>query len=75
MMMRRCMWAFNSYSRDCVSWPQMVQRIKYFNYELCTLPREIDKPALADALWKLVRNENEMLPDTVHNVLDGGALL
>jgi len=32
-------------------------------------------PALADALWKLVSNESEVLPDPVHYVLDGGALL
>ena len=57
----------------------------YFEYELCThpaalfdntsLPWQADKPALADALWKLVDNENEVLPDSVHYVLDGGALL
>ena len=57
----------------------------YFEYELCThppalfdrssLPWEADKPALADALWKRVDNEKEVLPDSVHYVLDGGALL
>ena len=59
----------------------------FFEYELCThpaaffdhssLPWAANKPALADALWKLVKNENEVLPDTVHYmyVLDGGSLL
>lgn len=57
----------------------------FFKYELCTypaalfdrssLPWEANKPALADALWKLVKNENEILPDPVHYVLDGGSLL
>ena len=54
----------------------------FFN-ELCThpaalfdhssLPWQANKvPALADALWKLVKNENEILPNYV---LDGGSLL
>ena len=30
---------------------------------------------MADALWKLIGDENEALPSTVHYVLDGGALL
>jgi hypothetical protein len=57
----------------------------YFEYELCThppalfdnssLPWEANKPALADALWKLIQNEDAVLPDSVHYVLDGGALL
>ncbi len=58
-----------------------------FKYELCThpaavfdrssLPWEANKPALADALWKLVKNDSEAetLPDSVHYVLDGGSLL
>ena len=56
-----------------------------FKYELCThpaalfdhssLPWEANKPALADALWKLVENDNEVLPYPVHYVLDGGSLL
>ncbi len=56
-----------------------------FKYELCThpaalfdhssLPWEANKPALADALWKQVKNENEVLLDPVHYVLDGGSLL
>ncbi len=36
---------------------------------------EANKPALADALWKLVKNENKILPDSVHYVLDRGSLL
>ena len=54
----------------------------FFKYELCTylaalfdrssLPWEANKPAL---LWKLVKNENEILPDPVHYVLDRGSLL
>jgi len=57
----------------------------FFKYELCTypaalfdcssLPWEANKPALADALRKLVKNENEILPDRVHYVFDGGSLL
>lgn len=57
----------------------------FFKYELCTypaalfdhssLPWEANKPALADALWKLVKNEIESLPDPVHYVVDGGSLL
>ena len=49
--------------------------------ELCThlpalvnsssLPWEADKPALVDALWKLFDNENEVVPDSVHYVIDG----
>lgn len=35
----------------------------------------LDKPALAGALWKLVDNEHEVLPDSVHYDLDVGALL
>ncbi len=57
----------------------------YFKYELCThspvlfdnssLPCVADKPALADALCKLVKNEKEVLPDPLSDVLNGGALL
>ena len=56
-----------------------------FKYELCThpaalfdhssLPWEANKQALADAIWKLVENDNEVLPYPVHYVLDGGSLL
>ena len=57
----------------------------FFN-ELCThpaalfdhssLPWQANKaPALVDALWKLVKNENEILPNPGHYVLDGGSLL
>ena len=56
-----------------------------FKYESCThpaalfdsssLPWEANKPALADALWKLVKNEDGILPDRIHYVLDGGSLL
>ena len=56
-----------------------------FKYELCThpaalfdhsaLPWEANKPALADALWKQVKIENEELLQPVHYVLDGGSLL
>ncbi len=58
-----------------------------FKYELCThpaalfdrssLPWEANKPALANALWKLVKNDSEAetLPDFVHYVLNGGSLL
>ncbi len=57
----------------------------YFAYELFThppalfvnssLPCEAHKPAFAEALWKLVGDENEALPSTVHYVLIGRALL
>ena len=57
----------------------------FFKYELCThpaalfddtsLPWEANKPALANALWKLVKNENEVSADPIHYVLDGGSLL
>ena len=56
-----------------------------FKYELCTHPAaffdhssllwEANKPALADALWKLVDNDYEVLSYPVHDVLDGGSLL
>ena len=56
-----------------------------FKYELCThsaalfdhfyLPWEANKSALGDALWKLVKNDNEVLPYPIHYVLDGGSLV
>ncbi len=56
-----------------------------FKYELCThpavlfdhsaLPWEPNTPALADALWKQVKIENEELLQPVQYVLDGGSLL
>lgn len=63
----------------------------YFKYELCSpppslfeangLPRTADKPALADAMWRLVAEQQPKTEDFVkdfsdkHIVLDGGALL
>ena len=58
-----------------------------FKYELCSypsalfdsslLPRESDKPTLADAIWKLSKpNVPVDIPDNgIQYVLDGGALL
>ncbi len=40
-------------------------------FENSSLPIEAHKPSLADALWKLVGDENEALPSTVHYILDG----
>ena len=59
--------------------------VLFIKCELCThptalfddtsLPWEANKPALANALWKLVKNENEVLAHPIHYVLDGGSLL
>jgi len=61
-----------------------------FQYELCTnpaalfdqssMPREADKPVLAEAIWKLVGPDPGSdtavnIPSDVRYVIDGGALL
>ena len=56
-----------------------------FKYELCNhppalfddsgLPREANKPALADEIWKLANDPQSDVPENVLHVLDGGALL
>ena len=56
-----------------------------FKYELCSYPPtlfhsvdtllEADKPALANAMWKLISNHDVDVPEEVAHVLDGGALL
>ena len=54
-------------------------------FELCTYPpvlfesqdllNESQKANFADALWHLTRNKDEVIPKTVHYVVDGGALV
>ncbi len=44
-------------------------------FDPSSLPWAANKPALGDALWKVVKNEHEVLPESVHYVLDGGSLL
>ena len=63
------------------------EQMSYFQYELSShptslfddsgLPREANKPALADALWTQSRQgeSNSQIPADVQYVLDGGALL
>ena len=56
-----------------------------FRYELCSfppalfesscLPLQANKPALADALWKEVKQEETVPSSNVQYILDGGALL
>ena len=56
-----------------------------FKYELCSYPPalfhsvdtllETDKPALANAMWKLISNHDVDVPEEVAHVLDGAALL
>ena len=57
-----------------------------FSYELCSYPpalfdtsllmRQANKPQFADALWNMLPDQEATpLPDSVHYVLDGGALL
>ena len=56
-----------------------------FSYELCSypsamfesscLPLQANKPALADAIWKVFKHEESRPIGQVHYVLDGGALL
>lgn len=57
-----------------------------FQYELCThpaalfdrwsMPREADKPVLAEAIWKLAGSDTVgAIPSDVRYILDGGALL
>ncbi|KAK3730133.1 hypothetical protein QZH41_004828 [Actinostola sp. cb2023] len=56
-----------------------------FRYEMCSfpsslfdssgLPRQANKPALADAIWGLVKNDEARITGNVKFVLDGGALL
>lgn len=57
----------------------------FFEYEMSSypaalfdtslLPRKADKPALADALWKITQNVQTTCPKEAHYVLDGGALI
>nr|XP_054767556.1 uncharacterized protein LOC129274841 [Lytechinus pictus] len=56
-----------------------------FSHELCSyppalfessyIPLKANKAAIADALWKLLGNEQQHLSSDVHFILDGGALL
>ena len=62
-----------------------VEPQNVFTYELCTYPpslfdaegvlREATKASLADAIWKLLDNPIEFVPDGCIYVLDGGSLL
>ncbi|KAK3747021.1 hypothetical protein QZH41_001488 [Actinostola sp. cb2023] len=57
----------------------------HFKFEMCSyppslfesslLPRQANKPALADAIWTIVKNDQIGPEGNVHYVLDGGALL
>ena len=65
----------------CIDDPASV-----FQYELCThpaalfdqwsMPREADKPVLADAIWNIAGSHTaQTSPSGVRHILDGGALL
>jgi hypothetical protein len=64
---------------------RMGDLVPLFKHELCghppalfdeyCLPLTPNKPALADALWKLIKDEQRKPSGLVHYILDGGALL
>ena len=75
-----CIWQSVIAARETNETPASL-----FKYELCShspalfdtspLPRVTNKPALADAIWHLVKHEKIVLLTNMYCVIDGGALL